>query len=112
MSKTVFMRSLSILASLFLAAVPAAVPAAAETLTSTFAGGNANTGIMYDVVADKPLSISAIQFASDTPAGGTVEIYTKGGTHVGSEASASDWALVVSAPFEAGLADTASLNYS
>ena len=97
------MTRLPLLALLFLAATTAA----AETLTTTFAGGNGNAGIMYDVVADKPVSISAIQFASDAAGAGTLEIYTKAGTHVGSEGTASDWTLVVSAPFEAGAADAA-----
>lgn len=82
-------------------------PAVADVLTTTFGGGNSHAGIMYDIVADKPLSISAIQFASDITSAGIVEIYTKGGTHVGFEGSSTAWGLVVSAPYEAGPASVA-----
>lgn len=92
------MRRLLIPALLFIATAPAS----AETLSTTFAGGNSNNGIMYDVRADKPLSITAIQFASASSSSGTVEIYTKGGTHVGSEGTATDWTLIVSSPYAAG----------
>jgi hypothetical protein len=83
------------------------VPTSAETLTTTFAGGNANNGIMFDVVADRPLTISAIQFASDDAAAGSLEIYVKAGTHVGSEGTASAWNLLVTAPYAAGPVDVA-----
>lgn len=83
------------------------VPLSAETLTTTFAGGNGLPGIMFDVAADKPLSISAIQFASDNASAGDLEIYVKAGTHVGSEGTAGAWSLLVTAPYAAGPVDTA-----
>lgn len=84
-----------------------AASASAETLTTTFAGGNSNNGIMFDVVADKPLSVSAIQFSSDIANAGSLEIYVKAGTHVGSETTAGHWNLLTIAPYAAGPEETA-----
>lgn len=84
-----------------------AVSASAETLTTTFASGNGNDGVMFDVVAKKPLSISAIQFASNSVSAGSLEIYVKSGTHVGSEGTPANWSLLTTATYEAGPADSA-----
>lgn len=76
----------------------------AETLTTTFAGGIGNLGAMFDIVADQPLTIDALQFATaDGYTGaGSVEIYTKSGTHVGSEGDAGAWTSLGVFPYAAG----------
>lgn len=84
-----------------------AIAASGETLTTQFIGGNNNEGIMFDLVADKPLSVTAIQFASVATTAGSLEIYAKLGTHVGSEGTAAQWSLLTTAPFEAGPAGAA-----
>ncbi len=85
----------------------ATTSAFAETLTTTFAADNGNSGIMFDIVADQPIAIDAFQFAtrSDTGAG-SVEIYTKSGTHVGSEGNAGEWTSLGTFPYEAGPVET------
>lgn len=81
----------------------ATTSAFAETLTTIFAGGNGNAGVMFDIVADQPVSINAFQFATfaASPAG-SVEIYTKSGTHVGSEGAPGDWASLGTVAYAAG----------
>lgn len=70
--------------------------ARADSLTTTFEGGNNNTGIMFDVTAVKNLTIDSIQFSFSSTGTSNVEIYTKTGTHVGFEANAAAWTLVSS----------------
>ncbi len=75
----------------------------AETLTTTFAGGNSARGIMFDVVVNQPVAIDALQFAmSGNTDAGSVEIYTKSGTHVGSEGNAGAWTSLGVFPYAAG----------
>ncbi len=71
----------------------------ANTLTTTFAGGNGRVGFMFDVAADQALTIDAFQFATflESPAG-SVEIYTKSGTHEGSEGTPAEWTLLGTVP--------------
>ncbi len=74
----------------------APVPA---TLTSPFVSNNGDEGNMFDVVAAKPLTITQFETHSSTAGATEYEIWTKPGTYVGFEGSASAWTLVGSASF-------------
>ncbi|MCP5548057.1 MAG: hypothetical protein H7A50_11865 [Akkermansiaceae bacterium] len=80
--------------------------ARADSLTTTFEGGNGNNGVMFDVTAVKKLTVDSIQFSFSTPGTSIVEIYTKTGTHVGFEGDAGAWTLVSSGSVTATEAKT------
>ncbi|GEM_PF-4301342 len=62
-------------------------------LETTFSTNNGQSGNMFDIVAKKKIAIVDFDINVD---GGTwnVEVYTKAGSHVGSETNASAWTLV------------------
>ena len=73
----------------------------AQSLTTTFAGGNGFAGNMFDlnVLAADGLTIEAFDINADTGASGTAWFYYKSGTYSGSEMNAGDWNLVGSYAF-------------
>jgi hypothetical protein len=74
-------------------------PPVPVTLTSPLVGSNGDEGNMFDVVAAETLTIT--RFDTNTNAAGDTEyeIWTKPGTYVGSEGTASAWTLVGTASF-------------
>ncbi len=71
-----------------------AASANAITLETTYAGGNSQDGIMFDIiVGSTAISLSSVDIHMD--AGTTdLEFYIKSGTHVGSENNSGDWTLI------------------
>lgn len=70
----------------------------AATLTTTYAGGNGEDGVMFDIKALVDTTITG--FTHHLDGLGTVltiEIYEKTGTHVGSENISGNWTLYGSA---------------
>lgn len=67
-----------------------------DSIHTTYAGGNGNTGIMFNVVASQALTVTFFDcvFAGDS---GWAYIYRKSGTFVGSESTPGAWTLVDSA---------------
>lgn len=67
-----------------------------DSIRTTYAGGNGNSGIMFNIVAVQPLTITFFDgvFAGDS---GWVYIYHKSGTFVGNETNAGAWTLADSA---------------
>lgn len=78
---------------------PASVSAAGggcDSIRTTYAGGNGNSGIMFNLVAVQPLTITFFDavFAGDS---GWAYIYHRSGSYIGFETTASAWTLVDSA---------------
>jgi|AMFO01.1.fsa_nt_gi hypothetical protein len=74
--------------------------AAGCPLTTTFAGGNGQSGNMFDIVATNPAGVTITGFDVFPGAGTwTFEIYavTGGGSHVGNETNPGAWTLIGSA---------------
>lgn len=65
----------------------------AEILTTSFAGNETgDEGYQFDVAASRPLVITGIQIAfEEAPLTDFIEIFTKTGTHVGSESNPAAW---------------------
>jgi hypothetical protein len=84
-----------LLAALVCSAVSAA--AHADVLTTTFAGGNSQSGNMFDVVTKSgALTVTGFDLHIN-PGTYTVELYKKNGTWVGSNNNAGAWTLLDSA---------------
>jgi uncharacterized protein YhjY with autotransporter beta-barrel domain len=80
------------MAILAILGVFAAAPASAQmVLTTTYAGGNGQDGIMFDVVATKAVDLTG--FDISTTAGSSVEVFDHLGTYVGTQDTASDFTL-------------------
>jgi hypothetical protein len=62
-----------------------------ESLTTTYAGGNGNAGIMFDITAMEQVEINT--FSSYVDGAGTIKLYTKSGTHVGFETDSAAWSF-------------------
>jgi hypothetical protein len=66
----------------------------AATITTTFAGGNAFNGNMFDVeVFSQPITVTGLTIHKMDTANATLEVYTKPGTYVGSESNSVPWQL-------------------
>jgi hypothetical protein len=74
----------------------ATLPVQALSLSTTFAGGNNNTGAMFDAVTfGNDLNVTGIEYNSRTFTGSAaLNVYIKSGTYVGSETNSSAWTLV------------------
>ncbi len=73
-------------------------------IVTTYAGGNGQSGNMFDVVALS--NINVLSFDGNLDVGThTVEIYYKVGTHVGFEGTSSAWTLIGSTPVTSVAAD-------
>ena len=85
-------------------------PLSAQSLATTFAGGNGSDGNMFDLVASRPISIRTFDINLNV---GThlVEVYavTNGGSYIGHEATPGDWTLVASGMVTSAGADVATL---
>lgn len=74
--------------------------ASADTITTLFAGnnrGNPGGGVYFDVtVGALPLEITGFEVNSFTGAGANIafEVYTRAGTHIGSEGNPAGWTQV------------------
>jgi hypothetical protein len=69
----------------------------ADSLTTTFAGGNSDEGEMFDILALKAINVTGLQMAFNTlPLTDTIDVFTKKGTFVGSEGTPTDWTLTSS----------------
>ncbi len=73
-------------------------PMSAQDFSLATQPGTAATGdegMMFDVIAVRPLSITGVQVVfEENPLTNLVEVFTKPGTYVGSEAIPGDWTLV------------------
>lgn len=67
-----------------------------DSIRTTYAGGNGNSGIMFNVVAVQPLTITFFDgvFAGDS---GWAYIYHRSGSYIGFETNAGAWTLADSA---------------
>ncbi|WP_409772649.1 T9SS type A sorting domain-containing protein [Thermaurantimonas sp.] len=71
--------------------------ASADSLLTTIAGGNSQSGNMFDVeIKGAPLAITGFTVSPNTTGQTTFEIYHRPGTHVGFENSATGWTLLQS----------------
>src|SRR5690606_34203291 len=68
--------------------------AASGSLTTTFAGGNALAGSMFDLEAINNLTIDSFDVNMATGDTADIEVYYKTGTWVGSESNPAAWTLV------------------
>lgn len=64
-----------------------------DSLKTTFAMGNGNDGIMFDVVANYALKVTFFD-AILTGTSGYVHVYRRAGTHIGHDMTPGDWTLV------------------
>src|SRR5690554_43211 len=64
------------------------------SLTTTFAGGNALAGSMFDLETINDLTIESFDVNMPTGETATIEVYFKTGTWVGSESNPAAWTLV------------------
>lgn len=62
-----------------------------DSLVSTYAAGNGQSGAMFDLVTTKSVKIDSFQYLSQSSGSITVEVYYKAGTYVGYELTASAW---------------------
>jgi hypothetical protein len=71
-----------------------AMPAAANSISTTFAGGNQFDGNMFDVtVGSNNITINSLNVNVGTGPM-TIDFYVKAGTYVGSETNSAAWTLV------------------
>ncbi len=68
-------------------------PAFAESLTTNFLGNQTgDEGYMFDITAEQAVRITGIQIAyEEVSLTDFIEVFTKSGTHVGSESNPADW---------------------
>lgn len=83
--------TLILAAGVLLASLVPSPVAHAEALTTTFDGGNANRGIMFDMLATNAIRITGFQVGFDSATTANIKLYSKPGTHVGSESDQSAW---------------------
>ncbi|MGB1518065.1 MAG: hypothetical protein ACPG8K_03070, partial [Crocinitomicaceae bacterium] len=69
------------------------VTGGANSLTTTFAGGNSSNGNMFDIQANQNITIKDFD-VHFTGTNGSFEVYFKNGSYVGSETNAAAWLLV------------------
>ena len=86
----------TMIAAGFTAALMMAAPATAQSLTTTFAGGNSQNGNIFDVlVGNQAISLNSLGLNVNTNAGttGTFEFYFRQGTSTGFQSDAAGWTL-------------------
>lgn len=67
-------------------------PVRADALSTTFAGGNGQDGVMFDIRAARTIRVTGLRIAfQNTPLTDSIEVFTKPGTHVGSETVPGAW---------------------
>lgn len=67
----------------------------AGMITTTFAGGNGQSGNMFDVnVFGNDLLVTSLDLHIGTNTSQTVELYLKSGSWIGSETTPGDWTLI------------------
>lgn len=81
----------STLAAVLAAGFLTSFVAKGETLTTAFTGGNSNDGIMFDVLAAENIWIHGFQVGLTNTTQGSVQLFSKAGTHVGFEADQTAW---------------------
>lgn len=69
-------------------------------LVSPIVANNGDEGNMFDVVASQPLTITSFETHASDAGMTEYEIWTKPGTHVGSQGDRADWTRVGTAQFE------------
>jgi subtilisin-like proprotein convertase family protein len=72
----------------------AGTPPTTSSLTTTFAGGNGQSGNMFDIMAINDLTVDSFDISFDSGVTDDVEIYTKTGTWVGFDADPAAWTLL------------------
>lgn len=65
-----------------------------DTLSTTFAGGNGNDGVVFDVVAKNALNLRSLQIPLEDAGTHSLHVYTRTGTHVGFEGAPGSWTLL------------------
>ncbi|QIE59017.1 HYR domain-containing protein [Rasiella rasia] len=80
------------------ATTPSTGGSMANTLTTTFAGGNGIRSMMFDINALNDATIDSFEVNLDDGAVLDIEVYAKLGTHVGFEGDPSAWTLIGNAP--------------
>jgi hypothetical protein len=75
-----------------------------DSLTTTYAGGNGNSGIMFNMQGIQNTVITGFHVSLDVTAGtpAVIKIYYRKGTYIGSETTPSDWTFVDSAQVISG----------
>lgn len=82
-------------------------------LTTTFKGGNAAAGNMFDIVAMSSLQITHLKLHTPSKREVPIEIWTKEGTHEGFEKEKGAWTLLVSTTMQGrGIGKRSSLEFS
>ena len=89
-------RTTPLLSAAILALAAFANPAHAVSLTTTFLSDNGQSGNMFDVnVLGGPLTVTSLELNLDSGFGPIdLELYTKGGSHVGFEGNSGAWTLI------------------
>lgn len=79
-------------------------PVNCDSLTTTYAGGNGNSGIMFNIQALQTSVITGFHVSIDQTAGDTVymKIYYRKGTYIGNETTPSAWTFIDSVLVLAG----------
>ena len=71
-----------------------ATPPLSQSLTTTYAGGNGQSGNMFDIVASSAVTVTGLDVNIDATCDIEVYILTGGGSHVGQEQNSGAWTLV------------------
>lgn len=104
---------LRLIAAMILGLIPAISLAQCDPLTTFYASGNNQDGIMFDVQALVDITVTGMPINCQDPGMPyEVEVYYRPGTHVGFENSAVGWTLIgdnVGAPIIGGPNDTPTL---
>jgi hypothetical protein len=75
----------------------------AQALTTGFVGGASGAGKMFDLVAERPILVRALQIAlASGTTDGFVRIFTKSGSYAGVETDSAQWSQAGAFPFAAG----------
>ena len=87
----------------------AALPAMAQSLTTTYAGGNSQDGILFDLTPSVDITVDSfdVNLGASTGTQVPVDVYWRAGTVQGNQNNATGWTLLGSASVVAQGPDTA-----
>jgi hypothetical protein len=66
-----------------------------QSLTTTFAGGNGNSGTMFEIQATKTITVTAFDIHTNATSNNRLLVYFRRGTYTGFESSPVGWELIV-----------------
>lgn len=66
----------------------------ADSLRTTYAAGNGQSGAMFDVIPSQAMRLDSLAFIAQTAGSYAVSVYYRNGTYVGNQLVAANWTLL------------------